>query len=153
LPTARCPTAGRDADYNVLGSEARCEQITSSGGRVVFYAFHGFDQGPVASRNNAANQIGIDAERRRAFRRIEHAQSPAGSGSDVSQLAALVENVRDRFDGRRDLRDGSVNCSRDFRVGRLDHSKQIGGRQQIQIAGALMGLLGRQSLKHFVALL
>ena len=70
--------------------------------------------------NSTAEDVGIqvfvDAERRRRFARVQHAQPPARAGADVAETVSGAQRSHDLVDGLLDLRKRRAHRARNGRV-------------------------------------
>ena len=84
----RRASTSRDPHYDVAPVETTRQQIGFSRCWIVFCSLGRPGQSLLTACNHALHQFGIDAERRRTLRGVEHAEAPAGSRPDVEQMPA-----------------------------------------------------------------
>ncbi len=111
-PDERRGPAGRDADNHIVAADLSLIHLGRAGLRGILSAFHRAADGDIPAGDNPQDHLRVGAEGGRAFRRIQHAESPAGARADVEQPAAPVQAINDDPHGRGDL---ALRCA-----GRLD---------------------------------
>ena len=105
---ARCG----DADDDVaLAHVMLVDHRGAAGGRILGAFLRAQDRGEPAG-DDALHHLGVAAERRRAFARVEHAEAAGRAGADVEEPAVTAECI---FGERDELRDLARAASRPHR--------------------------------------
>src|SRR5579863_9008795 len=100
----RCRSTRRNAHHHVSLSHLRVPQSSHAGVRRIFRAFHRPRHRWRSSRNERPHRLMRNPKRRRHFRRIQHAHSPARSRSDINQLPARAHRRNNRVHRPRNRR-------------------------------------------------
>src|SRR6266511_3022436 len=141
-PDKRRPAAGRDPDDDVLPTHATELDRPSAGPRVVLRAFHRLPQCALPAGNDALDQFGWRAKRRRTFTGIEHPQPSAGASPNVEQSPASLETAHDELHCSFDLLSFRQNRPGNFFVFAEHQPDGFHEGDSVQIQRARVSLFG-----------
>ena len=99
----RCAPGSSQPDHQIVCVEVKPFQVIFIELFVVFRPFYRLQQRARPTGNETDHQPVRNAERRRTFRGIQHAESSAGSGAHINNAAPRLERLCRSIDGLRHL--------------------------------------------------
>jgi hypothetical protein len=126
--------AGSNADHHVVSRRPFLANFARAEFERIFVGFYRQSQRFCAARDHKLDHFRRSIKRRSALSRVQGRDTPAGSGADVNETAALSQRVGNPIDGLRNLGQRTFNHCCNFCVFRVDNSGDLKRRLCVEIS-------------------